>query len=136
MQLESNPDNIGGQSLRTNKNDKNDNKYIETILFDDIIPYLPYYNEITKENYKKAILKIDIEGSEPEAFKNAFNLFSILDIRVIYMEWYNIKKLHELKVEELIDFFIKNDYRVYDNEVLLDLNKWLEWPFNVIWIKK
>jgi len=56
--------NIGGQSLLDHKDkiykkDKNNKYLVETILFDDIVPYLPYKNDTTKERFKKAILKID-----------------------------------------------------------------------------
>ena len=47
--LDSNKDNIGGQSLLNNKekifkNDVNNKYLVETIVFDDIIPYLPFKN--------------------------------------------------------------------------------------------
>ena len=37
--------------------------------------------------FKKAVLKIDIEGFEPFAFAHASLLFNTLDIRIIFMEW-------------------------------------------------
>jgi len=85
-------DNIGGQSLVKYKNEtfvKNEkNKYlVETILLDDIVPYLPYKNLNTKEKFKQAILKIDIGGFEPYAFESGNVLFETLDFRVVYMHW-------------------------------------------------
>ena len=83
---------IGAQSLIPNKEfsetypiEKNEShKYlVETILFDDIVPYLS-----NKENkLKKGLLKIDIEGYEPYAFQNANLLFNTIDIQIIFMEW-------------------------------------------------
>jgi FkbM family methyltransferase len=85
-------DNIGGQSLVKYKNEtfvKNEkNKYlVETILLDDIVPYLPYKNLNTQEKFKQAILKIDIGGFEPYAFESGNVLFETLDFRVVYMHW-------------------------------------------------
>ena len=85
-------DNIGGQSLLQQKNktfvkDEKNKYLVETILFDDIVPYLPYKNSQTKEKYKQAILKIDIGGFEPYAFECSNLLFESLDLRVIYMHW-------------------------------------------------
>ena len=57
---------------------------VETILLDDIIRYLP---KNMNRTYSKAIMKIDIEGYEPYAFKTAKNLFSLIEIEIIFMEW-------------------------------------------------
>lgn len=90
--LQPSHDNIGGQSLLNekdkdyNKSEKSKNKYlVETILFDDIVEYLPK----NKENkiFERAILKIDIEGFEPYAFEHASKLFNTLDIPIVFMEW-------------------------------------------------
>jgi FkbM family methyltransferase len=63
--LAHNANNIGGQSLLDNKNrvfvkNSQDKYLVETILFDDIIEYLP--KNSNGAAYKTAILKIDIEG--------------------------------------------------------------------------
>ena len=90
------PGNIGAQSLIPNKEisdanpiHKNEShKYlVETILFDDIVPFLPKKNQKTGEKFQKALLKIDIEGYEPYAFQNAHLLFDTIDIQTIFMEW-------------------------------------------------
>ena len=85
--LGTNNDNIGGQSLLGNRDkvfskDEKNKYLVETILFDDIIPYLPYKNKYTLEKYKKAIIKIDIEGFEVFAFESASLLFQTLDVRI------------------------------------------------------
>ena len=72
---------MGNRDKVFTKDEKN--KYlVETILFDDIIPYLPYKNKYTLEKYKKAIIKIDIEGFEAFAFESASLLFETLDVRI------------------------------------------------------
>ena len=118
------------------------NKYlVETIVFDDIIPYLPFKNESSKENYKKAILKIDIEGFEPYAFGHAEQLFSVIDIRIIFMEWAwaNLPDQNDEhnKVLAMRDFLYKRNYQALDDgKNLLDKNKWLTWPRDIIWQKQ
>ena len=98
--LQPNGDNIGGQSLIENKNkvvkkedimatDPKAKYYVETILFDDIVTFLPVKPDGT--HYKKAIMKIDIEAFEPYAFQHAAHLFDTLDIPIVFMEWGNFK---------------------------------------------
>ena len=141
--LEPNSNNIGGQSLLENKDkifekDENNHYLVETILFDDIVPYLPYKNAITKEKYKQAILKIDIEGFEPFAFENATLLFDTLDIRVIFMEWGNLpKQVNEhTRIVAMIDFFLNRNYEAYENNQILVKNSWRQWPWDIVWKKK
>ncbi len=141
--LAENKENIGGQSLFSNRNElflKNStNKYlVETILFDDIIPYLPFKNEKLKEKFKQAILKVDIESFEIFAFENASNLFDILDIRFVFMEWGHIARLsdYEYKVIALIDFFYERNYEPFGEENnLLSRYEWRKWTFDILWRK-
>lgn len=136
--------NIGGQSLYGNRNkifEKNStNKYlVETILFDDIVPYLPYKNLKTNEKYKQAILKIDIESFEIFAFESASFLFATLDIRYVFMEWGHIKRQveeYEHKIIAMIDFFYERDYEPFgDDNILLERKNWKTWTFDILWRK-
>ena len=140
--LAQNSNNIGGQSLLENKDKefKKDitNKYlVETILFNDLLKYIPYKNEITKEEYKKAILKIDIEGFEPYAFEYANLLFDKLDFRVIFMEWGNLpKQTNEFqRIEKMIDFLMNRNFKAYGNNYLLVKTNWKQWPWDIVWVK-
>ncbi len=136
-------ENIGGQSLFWNRNEffkKNlTNKYlVETILFDDIVAYLPFKNEITKEKYKQAILKVDIESFEIFAFEHASNLFDTLDIRFVFMEWGFMTKQteYEYKVLNLLDFFYEREYEPFgDNNNMLVRGEWKKWGIDVLWRK-
>jgi FkbM family methyltransferase len=136
--------NIGGQSLVENKDKKfntdKTNKYlVETILFDDILPYLPYKNESTKELYKQALVKIDIEGFEPFAFEYARLLFSRINIRIIFMEWgYLPRQKDEYhKILAMIDFLYERKYEPFDaNNRLLIRDNWKHWPMDIIWRSK
>lgn len=135
------PGNIGAQSLLPFNNQKflrnKTNKYlVETILFDDILPYLPYRDDAKKEKYKKAALKTDIEGFEPFAFEHADQLFDKLNIEIILMEWYNIQKLNETTVNSVIGFLKKRNYIVYYNNKKRLHGSWKNWPFNIVWRKE
>ena len=141
--LGSSHNNIGGQSILDHKDkiykkDENNKYLVETILFDDIVPYLPYKNDTIKERFKKAILKIDIEGFEPFAFENASLLFDTLDIRIIYMEWGNLpKQTNEYdKIQAMIEFLYLRNYQAFVDNKLLDKNYWTSWPWDIIWKKK
>ena len=132
--------NNGGQSLLQNKDktftkDENNKYLVETILFNDIIPYLPKNAE--NKDYKKAILKIDIEGFEPYAFQHADKLFSLLDIPIIFMEWGNLPRqtdAHNLIVD-MINFLYSRDLRPYGNNLPLQKESWLSWPWDIVWKK-
>ena len=123
-------------SLQSTRNKSN--KYlVKTILFDDIIPYIPSKNN-KNESFTKAVLKIDIEGFEPFAFQNAQKLLDTLDILSIHMEWYTImKELDEALVMPMIYMLTGKNYAPFgDNGIKLALNKWkIGWTFNVEWRK-
>ena len=139
--LEANANNIGGQSLMQHKNktfvkDEKNKYLVETILFDDIVPYLPYKNLNTKEKFKQAILKIDIEGFEPYAFECANHLFNTLDIRVVFMEWGINRGKNYVEVSGMLDFFYKQNYNAYEKSRLLKRQEWKNWPWDIIWKKR
>ena len=137
------PKNIGGQTLMSNRHqvfnqsEKRSNKYlVETILFDDIIPYLP--KRSNGSAHKRAMMKIDIEGFEPYAFQHASKLFDALDIQIIFMEW-GEKHKHFSKeiqiVHDMVEFLQKRNFHIYDVQ-MGDLSAdWNTWPQDVIWKK-
>ncbi|CAF0856828.1 unnamed protein product [Brachionus calyciflorus] len=141
--LQPNNGNIGGQSLLNHKNEQynkidleKDKYMVETILFDDLIDYLP--KKQNGEEYSKAILKIDIEGFEPYAFQNASKIFDRLDIRIIFMEWGNFpgqKEMHNL-IEEMINFLRHRRYKAVENKRDLIFEQWKTWPWDIIWVKE
>jgi FkbM family methyltransferase len=138
-QLESNSINVGGQGLLSFRDKKintfdNSNKYlVETILFDDVVNFLP------KLESKKAILKIDIEGYEPYAFQYSKNLFKILDIKCIFMEWGKFGETDKSNklVNEMLNFLFANDLRPFNLETDQELERenFSKWPWDIIWKK-
>jgi FkbM family methyltransferase len=138
--------NIGGQSLLPHNNEvlrKSDNistetdKYlVETVLFDDLVDYLPKVAN-SNRNVQRAIVKIDIEGFEPHALSNATKIFKVLDICIIYMEW-GQKKRHNSDVnlvDGMISFLTKQGLKPYDGARSLQGVDWNNWPWDLIWKK-
>jgi FkbM family methyltransferase len=114
------------------------NKYlVETILFDDLLNYLPKYNK--NQAYKKAIIKMDLEGLEPLALAHASKIFEHLDIPVIIMRWETIKRerISHALVDNMITFLINHGLKPHPIEStnVLNLKNWKSWPRNVIWKK-
>jgi FkbM family methyltransferase len=117
------PVNIGGQGLldhlnKTHVKNETDKYLVETIIFDDIIPYIPYMCDSNKEKFKKALIKIDIQGLEPYAFENAKLLFDSIDVRIILMEWGLFPEMpNELeKILKMLDFLYERNFESYDGK--------------------
>ena len=104
---------------------------VETITLDDLVSIYPIY-------FKRAILKMDIEGFEAFAFRNASLLFNRTEISAIYMEF---GKLVEMKyyrgmlraIEDMLSFLKKRNYEPYEvndiNHLLYD--NWESWPWDI-----
>ena len=102
---------------------------VNTILLDDILPIL---------RFRKALLKMDIEGGERKALAQASNLFEHIDIPYVYMEWDNKWRTDP---EFFINFFEQRGYTVHDtspkfNQLEMSVGACAKWPFDVVFIKK
>ncbi len=104
---------------------------IDTITLDDLVSIYPIF-------FKRAILKIDIEGFEALAFGNASLLFNRTEIPAIYMEFGKLVeiKYHRgmlRKIEDMLTFLKKRNYEPYEvndiNHLLYD--NWESWPWDV-----
>lgn len=105
---------------------------VETITLDDLVSIYPVF-------FKRAILKVDIEGFEALAFGNASFFFNRTEIPAIYMEF---GKLIEIKyhrgmfkaIESMLDFLKKRNYEPYEvndiNHLLYD--NWESWPWDLV----
>lgn len=147
MLLAKNETNIGGQSLMNFKDKKfteddfKNSEYghhlVKTILTDDLVNILPLKD--SNEPYKKAIMKIDIEGFEPYAFKSASGLFHKLEFIAIFMEFMhfaNSVEQHE-DVQSMINFLYDHDFQAYNNDEILNRTTWKSnWPVDIIWRKQ
>jgi FkbM family methyltransferase len=148
--LKKDSNNIGAQGLIGDKdlslelknvvNADESKYYVRTIWFDDILDYVPlnYQNQ----KFKKAILKIDIEGFEPYAFQHASKLFDEIQICIIFMEWNVVKNADYLAKErdEMLDFLYSRGYTAYSTsnatETLSLRENYKNWSYDIIWTKK
>ena len=138
-----NPTNQGGTRMLPKKLSCIDGHcpFAWSILMDDILPLT------VKRNITKAIMKIDIEGSEHLAFSNASKLFTALKIPYIFMEFVFQRRFCGPKQADTTDnrlsnrmfsFFKRHGYtRVYASNLkshILPLNSCSQWPGDVIWV--
>ena len=142
LKSDAEPDNqvIKDESERFTRNDLSNNKLlVETIWMDDLVGYLPKTHE--GKDFQKAIIKMDIEGSETLAFAHARKLLTRLDVVTIFMEWGFVAKKDELR-KSIIDFIdLLNEFGYIalgegENNQILSLDDWKNWPGNIKWVKK
>ncbi|ESN90619.1 hypothetical protein HELRODRAFT_166313 [Helobdella robusta] len=134
-------DNQGGVRLTSQDADKycDDTtcpKHAENIVLNDLL-------DVT--NFKRAIIKIDIEGHEHKAMRKSSKLFKTVQITHIIMEWQHVRNYYGTHNDE-------NDEKTMVNEMigtlnsrgfhaehittgaLLSLKHWYGWPDNVLWV--
>ena len=65
-------------------------------------------------------------------------MFDILDIRVVFMEWFHLpKQINELnRVLAMIEFFYSRNYEPYGDDLLLQRSEWKNWTYDIVWKKK
>jgi FkbM family methyltransferase len=133
--------NIGGQGIypSSNRSDKHraqnslstNNPYlVKTITFDEILPIL------LAHGIRRALVKMDIEGSESFVVENGSRVFDTLDIPFIQMEWKVISQ-YDGRVKIVFDFFSKRNYDPMTISCqLLDLLEHKLWPDEIYWLKR
>jgi hypothetical protein len=144
--LTKNEKNIGGQSIleknheqivkSRDTNTESDKYLVETILFDDLVDYLPRPMN-SNGRRQQAIMKMDIEGFEQFALSHASKMFNALDFCVIIMEWGKKKDRYsdEYLIDQLISFLTERGLKPYDGLVPLEKIDWNNWPSEIIWRK-
>jgi FkbM family methyltransferase len=139
--LHMNHQNIGGQGINeqadlSQMNEeqlKNDKYVLTTIFLDDLITVLP-------NNFKNAIMKIDIEGHEIKAMRRASKLFKTVKIHAVFMEWLgktDESQFPDAYLNELLDF-MESTGLVLKNPSTMQLLKRKDmrsWPADIIWVR-
>jgi FkbM family methyltransferase len=99
---------------------------VKTILMDDLLEVI---------TFRKAILKIDIEGHELEAFKFARKLFYLVDIPYVFMKWNWVKRSPE--GDFVYNFFKQRDYLACGEPFFWPplYGNYETWPYNILWKK-
>jgi len=105
----------------------------KTILITDLLEVI---------TFKTAIIKIDIEGHEPEAFKYLPKLLDNVFIPIIFMEWEVIKRcfispshksIQKDLTVQLISTLIDKGFTPFDNDRKLHADRWETWPWDITW---
>ncbi|CAH1800860.1 unnamed protein product [Owenia fusiformis] len=102
------------------------NEKVTSITFDDTLQFV---------NFKEAIMKIDIEGSEAFAFKKADKLLNTITFKEIYMEWGHTVKVDE-EAGQLVQRKFKRGYSVYEpRKPTRNISSvhYKKWPWDIIW---
>jgi hypothetical protein len=135
--------NIGAQGISSIKPDLNNTKSInvdyllETILFDDLLEYLP--KKANGKKFRRAVIKIDIESYEVFAFVHARKFFELYKVQAILMEWAMLSKhppnVHPL-IENMLDLFDLHKLEAHTiNGGKLDRKAWNTWPENIAFFR-
>lgn len=129
--------NIGGTFVL---NHKNMAKYSGSSIggrYDDVVQTakIDSFLELPGFDFKKAIMKIDIEGYEHFAFRAAHRFFDQVDIRAVLMEWMWHKSGSESG--EIVKFFMDRNYEPIDPNTnsKLEIDMAAGWPVDVLWRK-
>lgn len=104
---------------------------VSVIVLDDLIPIM---------RNRRAVIKVDAEGSEINIFTeaSASAFFREIDVVVIQMEWVFYKKyftgnpMQRQLVDNFVQFFYQRNYLVYDVRTEIRLaSDWTIWPDDV-----
>ena len=102
---------------------KNDSQIVSSIWMDDLL-------EVIDFNY--AIMKIDIQGHEFDAFHHADKLFTEVNIPIVLMEWVLIGPDKNEKIPlYIINFFKRFNYLAFKSigsNAPLDWATFKKWP--------
>ena len=102
---------------------------VTTMHMDDILE--------TKVAFRRAIMKIDVELHEPQAFRYSARLFDEIFVSHIIMKWHFGSRVDKGLVTELMKRLIDRGYvphHVDDTRQQLDTSDWHKWPGDILWI--
>lgn len=130
--------NVGGTFVAK---DKNTNKVkgsrvvgnygtVQTIQLNDVL-------SLPKFDFKKVILKIDVEGYENKVFKGGETFFDKVDVQAVLMEWQWLKT--GSAGQEIINFMLRKNMEPHvpkQNPQPLKIQDRSNWPGDILWRKK
>ena len=141
LRLSINTKNIGAQRIQHVKNQSKtsyrksnlstrDPYSVRTIRFDEVLPIL------VARGVRRALMKIDIEGSESFVFESGSGVFDAVDIPVVQMEWFQIVQ-DTARVRVVMSFFERRLYRPVSVKCdWLKLDEYQTWPMDIYWLKR
>lgn len=139
VQLGKDRQNVGGTYVLKDSNERKvqgsavNGKYNDVVMtakLDDLLQ-LPNFD------FKKVILKIDVEGYESKVFNGGQAFFNTVDVQAVLMEW----RWHEgaKDIQSLLDFFTSRKYKPFNPKPTkptpLQISDAQKWPGDVLWKK-
>lgn len=139
VQLGKDRQNVGGTYVLKDSNERKvqgsavNGKYNDVVMtakLDDLLQ-LPNFD------FKKVILKIDVEGYESKVFNGGQAFFNTVDVQAVLMEW----RWHEgaKDIQSLLDFFTSRKYKPFNPKprtpTPLQISDAQKWPGDVLWKK-
>ena len=111
---------------------------VNTVTMDKLLPFI---------TFKRAILKLDIQGYEHKAFAQASNLLNKIYVPYIFMEWVFMREFHkgsntnsddEVLVENMLHLLKVKGYTPFSatGHSKLELSSWAGWPDDVLWVQE
>ncbi|CAH1790639.1 unnamed protein product [Owenia fusiformis] len=120
--------NVGGTHVvGITKRNEHINETVKTIFLDETLQFI---------DFKEAIMKIDIEGSETNAFRKAKELLDKVKIVKIYMEFNIIRK--SMDVVDFLEVMLHRGYSIYNARYPTEplpfqkVQDYLLWSSNII----
>ena len=106
-----------------------------TIYLDDLLEVI---------TFKRAIIKIDIEGFEHHAFRHSSQLFNSIDIPYIIMEWLKLREFYgtdmtestdKTLTDQMVQTFVAMGYHAHSlvTGEKLSPKHWFGWPNDILW---
>ncbi|CAC5391395.1 unnamed protein product [Mytilus coruscus] len=130
--------NVGGTFVL---NDKNMNKFSGSPVngkYDDVVlsAKMDDILDVPGFNFKKVIMKIDVEGYEHHVLRAADKFFRIVDVQAVLMEW--MWQKDGSSAQEIIQFFTRYNYEPFSpgSNLVLDIQYPGSWPVDVLWRRK
>ena len=98
-----------------------------TAKLDDILK-LPGFN------FKKVIMKMDVEGYENYVLNGGEEFFNQVDVQAVLMEW--LWQRSGTAAQQILAFYAKRGYKPYNpSNTPLKTTQSHTWPVDVIWKK-
>ena len=103
-----------------------DTEIAQAVFLDDLLEMF---------NFKKVIMKIDVETHETRALLGGERFFSTVDVIIVQLEW----NAHKKDGGDIIRFLTKHNMKPYHpttQGAALDLNSFDKWPGDILWKKE
>lgn len=98
---------------------------VRSIYLDDLLEVI---------QFRKAIMKMDIEGSEQKAMTHCERLLRTVHVAYILMEWVFMNRKSDQERGNMIASFTRLGYKPFDlNKTPLAMTSTNKWPIDIIW---